>query len=151
MKAKDIMTRDVVTIKGGDTVKAAAKIINENDLSGLPVVDEDNKVIGIITEGDLIRRVSKLSGPSYIEILGGIFPLERKKDFIDKVNKSTGYLVKDMMTEDVITISEDAELEEVATLMVKEKVKRIPIVDDEKRLIGIISRKDVMEHIFDSD
>lgn len=149
MKSKDIMTKEVLTIREDDTVEAAARLITEKDISGLPVVDENNKLKGIITEGDLIRRLSKISGPSSIEILGGIFPLERKKDFIDKINKSMGYLVKDMMTKDVITISEDAEIEEIATLMVREKIRRIPVVDDEKKLIGIISRRDIMKNIFD--
>ena len=151
MKVKDIMTRDVVTIKEDDTVKTAAKTLNEKDFSGLPVVDEDNKVIGMITEGDLIRRVSNISAPSYVEILGGLIPLESKKNYIDKLNSYVGYLVKDMMTKDVTTISEDAEFEEVATLMVRNKIKRIPVVDNEERLIGIISRKDIMKHLFDAD
>lgn len=149
MKSKDIMTREVVTIKEDDTVEVAARLINEKGISGLPVVDDNNKLLGIITEGDLIRRVSKISGPSSIEILGGIFPLERKKDYIDKINRYMGHLVKDMMTKDVITISEDVEIEDIATLMVREKIKRIPVVDDEKRLIGIISRRDIMKNIFD--
>lgn len=151
MKAKDIMTKEVITIKENDTVELAAKTLSENNLSGLPVVDVDNKIIGMITEGDLLRRVSKIDGPSYIEILGGIFPLERKKDFIDKINKSVGYLVKDIMTEEIITVSEDTPYQEVATLMVTERINRIPVVDDEKRVIGIISRKDIMEHIFQPD
>lgn len=149
MKSKDIMTKNVVTIKEDDTVEVAARLLNDKGISGLPVVDEDSKVKGIITEGDLIRRVSKINAPSYIEILGGILPLERKKDFIDKINRYMGYLVKDMMTKDVITISEDAEIEEIATLMVNEKIKRIPVVDDEKRLVGIISRRDIMKVLFD--
>lgn len=149
MKAKDIMTKEVVTIKEEDTIEDAARLLNKNGISGLPVVDEDNLVKGIITEGDLIRRVSKISAPSYIEILGGYIPLERKKDYIDKLNRYMGYLVKDMMSKDVITLSEDAEIEEIATLMVQKKIKRIPIVNDGKRLIGIISRKDIMKMLFD--
>ena len=149
MKSKDIMTKEVVTIKEDDTVEVAARLLNEKGISGLPVVDEDNKVKGIITEGDLIRRVAKINAPSYIEILGAILPLERKKDFIDKINRYMGYLVKDMMTKDVITISEDAAIEEIATLMVNEKIKRIPVVDNEKRLVGIISRRDIMKILFD--
>lgn len=149
MKVKDIMTKEVVTVKEDDTVETAANILNDKGLSGLPVVDDDNLIKGIITEGDLMRRISKIDGPSYIEVLGGIFPLESKSDFFDRLKKSMGYLVKDMMTKNLITISEEAELEDVATLMVKKKVKRIPVVDDKGRLIGIISRKDIMEHLFD--
>ena len=151
MKVKDIMTKEVVTIKGDDTVKVAAKMLNEMNFSGLPVVDENNKIQGIITEGDLLRRMASINGPSYIHVLGGNFPFESKKDFLERLNKSIGYLVKEVMTKDVITISKDAEIQEVATLMVKEKIKRIPVVDNEKKIIGIISRKDILKHLFDAD
>lgn len=151
MKVKDIMTRDVVTVTEEDTVERAANILNEKGLTGLPVVDDNNLVKGIITEGDLMRRISKIDGPSYIEILGGIFPLESKSDFADRLKKSMGYMVKDMMSEEVITITEEDSLENAATLMVKEKVKRLPVVDEIGRLLGIISRRDVMKHLFDPD
>ena len=151
MKAKDLMTRDVITIKEEDTIEVAARILNEKGFSGLPVVDGNNKIIGIITEGDLIRRIAKIDGPSSIEILGGILPLESKKVFRERINRHLGYLVKDMMTKNVFTISGDVGIEEIATLMVREKISRIPIVDDEKRLIGIISRKDIMRNLFELD
>ena len=111
MKAKDLMTKEVITIKEEDTIEMAAKILNEKGISGLPVVDEDNEIKGIITEGDLIRRIAKIDGPSSIEILGGILPLERKKDFRDRINRYLGYLVKDMMTQDVINIPQDTAIE----------------------------------------
>ena len=151
MKVKDIMTKEVVTVKENDTVEVAAKILIDKNLSGLPVVDENNRIKGIITEGDLIRRIAKISGPSSIEILGGVLPLESKKKFIDRVNTHMGYLVKDMMTKDVITTTEDVNIEEIATLMVKEKIKRIPVVDDGKNMIGIISRRDIMKYLFNPD
>lgn len=151
MKVKDIMTKEVVTVKEEDTVEIAANVLNDNSLSGLPVVDENKLLKGIITEGDLMRRVSRIDGPSYIEILGGIFALESKSKLAERLQKSMGYLVKDMMTEDVITIFEDATIEDAATLMVKEKVKRIPVVDEVGILIGIISRRDIMHHLFDKD
>lgn len=149
MNAKDIMTREVVTVKEEDTIEVVAKLLNERGFSGLPVVDENNLLKGIITEGDLIRRIAKISGPSSIEILGAIFPLERKKDFVEKINRYMGYLVKDMMTKDVITVSEDSEVEDIATLMVSKKIRRVPVLDDAKRLIGIISRKDIIKILFD--
>ncbi len=151
MKVIDIMTKEVVTVKENDTVEVAAKILIDKNLSGLPVVDENNRIKGIITEGDLIRRIAKISGPSSIEILGGVLPLESKKKFIDRVNTHMGYLVKDMMTKDVITTTEDVNIEEIATLMVKEKIKRIPVVDDGKNMIGIISRRDIMKYLFNPD
>ena len=151
MKVIDIMTKEVVTVKENDTVEVAAKILIDKNLSGLPVVDENNRIKGIITEGDLIRRIAKISGPSSIEILGGVLPLESKKKFIDRVNTHMGYLVKDMMTKDVITTTEDVNIEEIATLMVKEKIKRIPVVDDGENMIGIISRRDIMKYLFNPD
>lgn len=151
MKVKDIMTKDVIIAKEDDTVESTVRILVEKGFSGLPVVDEENRVKGIITEGDLIRRVAKLSGPSYIEILGGIFPLESKKDLLEKINRSVGHFVKDVMSKDVITISLDEGLEDAATLMIKQKIKRLPVVDEDKKLIGIISRSDILKHLFDME
>lgn len=148
MLVKEIMTRKVVSIREEDTVEEAAKILSEEGFSGIPVVDENRVLVGIVTEGDLIRRASRINGPSYLEVLGGIIPLESKKSFIEHVQRSMGYLVKDIMTKDVITANKEDTIESVATIMVKKRVKRLPVVDSEDKLIGIISRRDVMNSIY---
>lgn len=150
MYIKDIMTKDIVTVLESDTVEKCAKILHEHKFSGLPVVDEDGMIKGIVTEGDIIKRASRMKGPSYLEILGGIVYLESAKDLMEEVQRTKGNLVGDIMTKDVRTIKEDEEIEDAATLLVKEKIKRLPVVGDEGRLIGIVARRDIMEYLFNN-
>lgn len=151
MYVKDIMTKEVFTVNENDTVEKCANILSTKNLSGLPVVDDNNKVIGIVTEGDLIKRASRIEGPPVLEVLGGIFYLETPNKFMERLKKLTGSIVKEIMTKDIITIDPDKELEDAATLLVRKKIKRLPVVDKEGNLVGIISRKDIMHYLFDKE
>lgn len=151
MLVKDIMTQEVLTVREDDTVEKCANLLMTNNLSGLPVLDEEGKVKGMVTEGDLIRRASRIKGPAALEILGGIFYLDSPKKLMDEFKRSMGYLARDIMTEDVITISPDKEIEDAATLLVQQRIKRLPVVDKRGNLIGIISRKDIMNYLFKND
>lgn len=151
MYVKDIMTKEVLTVHKSDTVEKCANILSSHNLSGLPVVDDENKVIGIVTEGDLIRRASRIEGPAFLEVLGGILYLESPKQFMARIEKLTGSIANDIMSEDVITISPDKEIEYAATLLVRQKVKRLPVVDKEGKLLGIVSRKDIMNYLFNTE
>jgi CBS domain-containing protein len=143
MLAKDIMTRDVIAVKSQDLVENVIKILMEKNISGVPVVDDDNHVIGIVTEGDLIYRSKKLKIPTFFSILDGYVFLESTKTIEKQLKKMVGYRVEDVMTTDVITVREDQTVEDVATIMTKEKINRVPVVKDE-RLVGIISRRDII-------
>ena len=151
MYIKDIMSKDVITVSENDTVERCANLLIEHNLSGLPVLDDNNKIVGMITEGDLIRRASKMRGPAALEVLGGIFYLENPKKFMDDVKRSMGVIAKDMMSKDVITVDENKEIEDAATLLVQESIKRLPVVDKEGNLIGIVSRKDIMNYLFNKE
>ncbi|SCY50070.1 CBS domain-containing protein [Alkaliphilus peptidifermentans] len=143
MQAKEIMTKDVVVTKMDNTVEEVVKILVENNISGLPVVNEENKVVGIITEGDLIYRSKKLQLPSYFTILDSYIFLESTNNLKEQIKKMVGYKVEDVMTKDVITAEEDDNIEDVATLMANNKINRIPIVRN-GILVGIISRRDII-------
>lgn len=151
MYIKDIMTKEVITVTENDTVERCANLLITHNLSGLPVVDDQGRVKGMVTEGDLIRRASRIKGPAALEVLGGIFYLESPKKFMEDLQRSMGYLAKDIMTEDVITVSPEEEVEDGATLLVQKKIKRLPVVDKEGNLVGIVSRKDIMNHLFYRD
>lgn len=148
MVIKDIMTKEVITVSENDTVEKCAKLLTTHDLSGLPVLDAEGKVKGIVTEGDLIRRSSRIKAPAFLEILGGIIYLDNPNKYLDEVKKSMGHFAKTIMTEDITTIHPDEKIEEAATLLVHQKVKRLPVLDDEGKLVGIVSRKDIMNHLF---
>lgn len=151
MYVKDIMTKEIITVREEDTVEKCANLLITHGLSGLPVVDDRGKIKGMLTEGDLIRRASRVKGPAVLEVLGGLIYLESPKKFIDDLKKSMGNLARDIMTGDVITVDQDKEIEDAATLLVQEKIKRLPVVDKEGNLIGIVSRKDIMNHLFSKE
>ncbi len=148
MYIKDIMTKEVVTVREEDTVEKCANLLIIHGLSGLPVIDENGKIKGIVTEGDLIRRASRIKGPAALEVLGGIFYLESPTKFVDDLKKSMGNLAKDIMSKEVITVSPEKTIEDAATILVQRKIKRLPVVDKEGNLIGIVSRKDIMNYLF---
>lgn len=148
MKIKNIMTEDVVTVKEEDTLEKVAKLLSEKHLSGLPVLDEEGKLSGIITEGDLIRRSAKVPTPAYLELLGGIIYLDNPNKFFEDVKKAMGLIVKEVMTREVKTIGPEETVEEAANVLVHQKIKRLPVLDEEGNLIGIVARRDIMEHLF---
>ncbi|HIS29006.1 MAG TPA: CBS domain-containing protein [Candidatus Avamphibacillus intestinigallinarum] len=148
MMIKDIMTKDVITVKEDDTVEKCANLLSTNELSGLPVVDAENHVTGMITEGDLIKHNSKVQVPAFLEILGGIIYLDNPNTYLENVKKSMGHFVKTVMTEDVTSIHSDQNVDEAASLLVRNKVNRLPVLDKDDKLVGIVSRRDVMNHLF---
>ncbi|NMA02259.1 MAG: CBS domain-containing protein [Clostridia bacterium] len=147
MNAEDIMIRDVLTISPEDGIEKVAKILVETGISGLPVVNEDGKVVGIITEGDLVYQQKKLNIPAYLNFLDILVPLGRE-EFLEDLKKMTAFKVEDLMTKDVIMVGKKTNITEIATLMVENKINRVPVVDQEQRLLGIITRHDIIKHIY---
>lgn len=143
IKAKDIMTRDVITVKKDHTVNQVIELLMKKNISGVPVVNEDEGVIGIVTEGDLIYRSKKLEIPRYFTILDSYIFLDNTKKMEEQIRKMVGYRVEDIMTKDVIVVNEEDTLEEIATIMTKKNVNRVPVVA-EGRLVGIVTRRDII-------
>ncbi|HLR60678.1 MAG TPA: CBS domain-containing protein [Pseudogracilibacillus sp.] len=148
MQIKDIMTKEVITVSKDDTVEKCANLLSRYELSGLPVVDNEGYIEGIITEADLIKHNTKVEVPAFLEILGGIIYLDNPNKYLENVKKSMGHFVQTVMTEEVATVIEDEEVEAAANILVSKKVNRLPVVDVTGKLAGIVSRKDVMEHLF---
>jgi CBS domain-containing protein len=148
MYIKDIMTRDVITVTMDDNVEKCASLLIKHNLSGLPVLDDSGRLVGIVTEGDLIRRASRIKGPAVLEVLGGLIYLDSPKKFMDELKNSMGQKAGDVMTKKVVTIDPDQTIEEGATLLVEKKVKRLPVVDKKGELVGIVSRRDIMSYLF---
>ncbi len=144
MLIKDIMTKDVITVSTGDSVEKCAKLLQENDISGLPVIDEEDNVVGIVTEGDLIRRASRIKAPGYLEILGGLIYLDSPKKFVDELQRAMALTAGQLMSKDVVFIRPDDKVEKAATVMVEKGINRLPVLDVRDKLIGIVSRRDIM-------
>jgi len=149
MKIKEVMSKDVITVSTGDPVEKCAKLLQEHDISGLPVLDDDGKVVGMVTEGDLIRRASRVKAPNYLEILGGLIYLGSPKKFVDELQRAMALEAGRLMSKDVITVSPEEKVEKAATLMVEKSINRLPVVDDQERLVGIISRRDIMNCLYE--
>jgi CBS domain-containing protein len=142
MKVAEIVHQEWPTLGPDDTVEAAIKLFAESGISGAPVVD-DGKLIGIITEGDLIFRDADVKAPGFLDILGGMIPLGSWDEYRDEALKSAGVTVDEVMTSEVIMIHPDATLAEASTLMADKKVKILPVTD-EGIFRGVITRMDIL-------
>ena len=144
MKVNEIMTTEVITTRKDNTVEDVIKLLVEHNISGVPVVDDENYVVGIITEGDIIYRSKKLRIPSYFTILDSYIFLDNPNSVQEQMKKMVGYKVEDVMSDTVIVVKEDESVEEEATIITHKKVNRLPVVKDGK-LVGIVSRRDIIK------
>ena len=143
MLAKDIMEKNVVTINEDESVEEVARLLIEKGISGVPVVDEEDNLKGIISDGDLIYRDKQIRIPAVVQILDSTIFVESLKKFQEELKKITAYKVKDMMTTKVITVDANTPIEEIATLMIEKRINRVPVIED-GRVVGIITRQNVL-------
>lgn len=144
--AKEIMTTEPVTVSPGTSVKELAVILEDNNFTGAPVVDEDGKLVGVVTESDLIDQHKNLHLPTVITIFDWVLPIGGGGETEKELKKMAGSTVADIMSEDVVTVDEDASLEDIATIMSEQKVHFVPVMSGEK-LVGIVDRSDVVKAI----
>ena len=140
MQAKDIMTSPVVSISPDDTVLQAAQTMLQRRISGLPVIEQAGRLVGVVTEGDLLRRVetgTRRQRPRWLEFLLGPGRLA------DEYTRTHGRKVNDVMTPDPLSVAEDAALEEIVKLMEKRQIKRVPVLRSEQ-VIGIVTRANLL-------
>ena len=143
MKAADVMTRNVLTVGPESSVAQAIRLMLDNKVSGLPVLAADRKIVGILTEGDLLRRSetgTERHRPRWLEILMG--PGRAAGEYV----RAHGRKVADIMSADVVSVSAETPLDEVVGLMERRRIKRVPVVDSDA-LIGIVSRADLLRSI----
>jgi CBS domain-containing protein len=142
----DIMDRDPVTVSPDDDVETVLRALKENELPGIPVVNEGGRCVGIITEQDLVidDEAGKLHLPHYIELFGGVVVLEPLRHFEDRLRKVFASKAKDMMTEDPVTVEASAPVAEAARLISERRHNRLPVVEH-GRMVGIVTRVDVLE------
>ncbi len=142
LKAKDIMTRDVISIRPEATVEELARLLIEHKISGVPVVDASNRLVGIVTENDLIRQNKRLHIPTIIRLFDAYIMLGSGK-MEEDIKKMAATTVGDICTKNVITVNEDTTIEEIATIMSERNVHLLPVVKGE-RVVGIVGKADVV-------
>ena len=141
MQAQDVMTTCVATIDAGATVREAAKLMLERGISALPVMDRKDRVVGIISEGDLVRRTEVGTGAArswWLRLLAE----NAARDYL----KTHGTSVSDVMTSPAVSVRRATPLQEVARLLEKHRIKRVPVLEA-GRLVGIVSRADLVRRL----
>jgi CBS domain-containing protein len=143
---REIMTKDPVTVGRDLSVTDAARMMVENRIGALPVLDGD-RLVGLVTEGDLIMRDVKVEFPTYLHLLDGfiMYPPATAR-FESELKKAVGATVEDVMTPDPVTVQADTAVGDAATLMVERDVSRLPVLDGD-HLVGIISKSDIVRSL----
>ena len=145
MIANDIMTKELITVNAESTVEDTIKLLLDNKISGVPVTNADNELIGIVSESDLLFRDKDINTPAFISLLGGIIYLEDIDKFEDQIRKKIAYKIKDIMTKNVVSVTEDQSVEKIVNLMLDKKINRIPVTDKKGKLVGIVTRSDILK------
>lgn len=143
--AGDIMTRNVIALNEEDEIKKAADIFLKSKINAIPVTDKDGRLSGIVSETDLVYQESNLHIPTLFTIFDSIFYLGGSKHFKEDVDKITATKIKDIMNKDVFYAKESADIYSLATIMADKKYYSIPIVDELKKIIGVVSRYDIIK------
>ena len=148
LKAKDIMTRDIVTVTPDTEIVDAARLLLERRLNGVPVMEGGN-LVGIICQSDLIAEQKKLPIPSFFTILDTLVPLSSPGRAEREVQKITAIKVSDAMTLDPITVGPETGIDEIASLMVSKNIHTIPVMLEDK-LIGVVGKEDILRTLVPS-
>ena len=143
LKAKDIMTKEIVTVYPDTEIVQAAKLMLDKHISGLPVVDKEGHLKGIICQSDLMAQQRKIPLPSFFILLDGAISLTSPQQIENEVRKMSAVKVSEAMTPDPMTVDPETGLEDIATLMVKHNIHTVPVLD-RGWLVGIIGKEDVL-------
>ena len=144
LTAKDIMSGEVATVRLKTPIAEVAQIFHDRRISGAPVVDDEDKLIGIITESDLIDQNKKLHIPTVVAIFDAVIYLDSLKQFEKELQKMTGSKVKDVYTKDVTSVNSDTPINEIASIMAEKHFHTLPVVDGEK-IVGIVGKDDIVK------
>jgi CBS domain-containing protein len=145
---RDVMSKDVATLRPETSIADAADRLAERGVGAMPVVDEQNRLVGLLRDEDLIVSEARVHVPTFINLLGATIPLPGQMEHLkDELNKMSGAKVGEVMDEEPWTIGPDATLEDLATLMHTRDVTHVPVVDVDGKVLGIVARGDLVRFI----
>jgi CBS domain-containing protein len=144
LKVKDIMTRGVISVTPDTEIAAAAKILLEKRINGLPVIDPFGRLVGILCQSDLVAQQKSIPLPSVFTLLESFIPLTSIKRLDKEVEKIAALTVKQAMTTNPVTVSPETDIEDVAKLMVDKKYHTLPVMEGDN-LVGIVGKEDVLK------
>ena len=145
--ARDLMTETVITVEPNRPLRDLALIFLDHNISGVPVVDTDGRVLGIATESDLIFHSKRLKVPAVLPILDSFILLDSPEKIEKELRKIGAASVEDIYSSPAITITPDTALDEIASLMTEKKIHTLPVVDDTGAMLGIVGKKDIIRTI----
>jgi CBS domain-containing protein len=149
IKVRELMTTDVIAFKPSDKIHQVAETLRANRISGAPIIDDQRKVIGVISEADIMKLTATVPFPD-IDPLNPfpVFSLTAYRKKVEKIPDEIETLfegsVKDVMTKDPVTISPEDSVLDAARIMRKHDFNRIPVIDEEGKLVGLIAREDII-------
>ena len=146
LTVKEIMTRDVCAVSEDTDLKELAALFVEHNYKTLPVVDSAGKLVGVVSQTDLIEQDKPLHIPTVISLFDWVIYLESPKVFSDEVRKVSARKVGEICTREVVTCTPETTVEELATLMVEHKIHLLPVLDGEK-LVGVVARFDIIRSV----
>ncbi len=141
--ARDIMTKDVITLTPETDILQAARVLLDNGINGAPVIDESGRVTGLLCQSDLVIQQKRLPIPSVFALLDMAIPLKSSRQIEKQVNKMAALKVSEAMTENPVTVNPDTDIETIAALMVDNNFHTLPVVEN-YRLVGVIGKEDVL-------
>ena len=141
----DVMSRDLITVQPQTPIQEAIKIIAERRIGGVPVIDAEGNLVGILSETDLMWRETGVTEPAYITILDSVIYLENPARYERELHKALGQTVEEVMSKgSIVTTTPDRSLREAAKLMHEKKIHRLPVLDENECVIGILTRGDII-------
>lgn len=146
----DVMTPNPISVAPDTELKEAIQLMADNHVGGLPVISAEHNLVGILSESDLMWQTTGIDMPAYIMLLDSVIYLKNPTQYNQELHKALGQLVKDVMTDHVITIAPDKSLREAAHLMQDKKVRRLPVVNAEQQLVGMLTRGDIVREMANS-
>lgn len=142
MRVRDLMTKEVITVAPDTPITRIVSLLAGQAISGVPVLDGD-RLVGVISEADLLMREKPLHTPAAIAFLGAVLLVEDQDKTYNDLRKHVGATAQDIMTSPVVTIGPDAEVAEAAKAMLDRQINRLPVVEGD-RMVGILTRKDLV-------
>ncbi len=143
--ASEIMTKDVVSVKSDTDIHEAGGLLIRNRISGMPVVDDENRVVGMLANSDLLAMAGIPGGHVFNDVV--------MKYILHKAvpRHKPGKIVRDLMSTSVITVSHDTDVKQIAAILDKKGIKRVPVVDEQDRLMGIVSGGDIVRVLYEGE
>jgi len=143
IKAKDIMTKEIITVSPETEITQAANLLLEKRINGVPVVNAAGELVGILCQSDLIAQQKSIPIPSLFTLLDGYISLKTSKSMDKEVEKIAATKVAEAMTADPVTVDPETEIEKVAALMIEKNYHTLPVIEAGE-LVGILGMEDVL-------